>query len=203
MNVALQPIDEDEMASIFRGIEEHDREKAVELDPTTRRASFEEIDPGYEAETAQEEARRCMSCGCTAAVGCSVRRFATEYEADPTRFLGARRRYERDESHAEVIYEPGKCILCDACVRIAADAHETLGVALVGRGFQVAMGVPFDRPLSEGLRQVAEKCAEACPTGALDLRRNRSCDLAGCGAGGPGGGEQLVTLGGGVRKPVS
>jgi NADH dehydrogenase/NADH:ubiquinone oxidoreductase subunit G len=141
-----------------------------------------------------EEARRCMSCGCTAAVGCSVRRYATEYGADPTRFLGARRRYERDESHSEVIYEPGKCILCDACVRIAAEANETLGVALIGRGFQVAMGVPFERPLSEGLREVAERCAAACPTGALEIRSLRSCDLAGC------GGETLVTLGGGRRS---
>ena len=137
-----------------------------------------------------------MSCGCTAAVGCDVRRFATEYGADTTRFLGARRRYDRDVSHPEVVYEPGKCILCDACVRIAAEANETLGVALIGRGFQVAMGVPFDRPLSEGLREVAEKCADACPTGALDLKRFRSCDLAGCGGGAGDGGEKLVTLGG-------
>lgn len=200
INVVMQPIDQQELADIFRNIEEHSQEKVTDLELEERRASFSEIDPGYDKETAREEARRCMSCGCTAAVGCSVRRFATEYGADPTRFLGARRRYDRDDSHPEVVYEPGKCILCDACVRIAAEANEILGVALVGRGFQVAMGVPFDRPLSEGLRQVAEKCAEACPTGALDLRRFRSCDLAGCGGG--GGGDQLVTLGGRRTHPV-
>jgi formate dehydrogenase major subunit len=196
VNVMMEPIDDRELADIFRGIEEHSQEAVTGLGMADRRTSFVEIDPGYDGETAREEARRCMSCGCTAAVGCDVRRFATEYGADPTRFLGARRRYDRDISHPEVVYEPGKCILCDACVRIAAEAGETLGVALIGRGFQVAMGVPFDRPLSEGLRKVAERCAEACPTGALDLRRFRSCDLAGCGGGGDGGGEQLVTLGG-------
>ena len=200
VNVMMQPIDEQELADIFRGIEEHSQEEVSGLEMGERRASFSEIDPGYDKDTAREEARRCMSCGCTAAVGCSVRRFATEYGADPTRFLGARRRYDRDDSHPEVVYEPGKCILCDACVRIAAEANETLGVALVGRGFQVAMGVPFDRPLSEGLLEVAEKCAEACPTGALDLRRFRSCDLAGCGGG--SGADQLVTLGGRRTDPV-
>jgi NADH dehydrogenase/NADH:ubiquinone oxidoreductase subunit G len=118
-----------------------------------------------------------------------VRRYATEYGADPARFLGARRRLERDDSHPEISYEPGKCILCDACVRIAEEAAEPLGVALIGRGFQVAMGVPFDEPLSEGLREAAERCAAACPTGALSLRRDRACDLAGC------GGDRLVPLG--------
>ncbi|MCP4654593.1 MAG: hypothetical protein GY856_04135 [bacterium] len=38
---------------------------------------------------------------------------------------------------------------------------------IIGRGFDVAMAVPFYEPLSEGLRQVARRCAEACPTGAL------------------------------------
>jgi formate dehydrogenase major subunit len=196
INVMMRPIDDGELAEIFRDIERNSQVTVSALPPGVRRTSFTEIDPGYDSETAREEARRCMSCGCTAAVGCAVRRYATEYEADPTRFLGARRRYERDETHAEVVYEPGKCILCDACVRIAAAANETLGVALVGRGFQVAMGVPFDQPLSDGLREVAERCAEACPTGALELRRLRSCDLAACGGSGGGGGDQLVTLGG-------
>jgi predicted molibdopterin-dependent oxidoreductase YjgC len=88
-----------------------------------------------------------------------------------------RRRFSQDLSHPEIIYEPGKCIMCDACVRIAADAGETLGIATVGRGFDVAVAAPFGKPLSEGLRKVAERCAEACPSGALALRTARACDL--------------------------
>ena len=195
VNVAMQPIDEQELAEIFRDIERLSRQPSAVLDQAERRTSFDEIDGGLDMDSAILEAKRCMSCGCTAAVGCRVRRFATEYEADPTRFLGARRRYEQDDSHPEVLYEPGKCILCDACVRIAEEASEPLGVALIGRGFQVAMGVPFDLSLAEGLREVAERCAEACPTGALEIRRMRSCDLAGCGR------NQLVTLGGQRAKP--
>lgn len=201
VNVMMQPIDEQELAAIFRNIEQHPQEHSRTLTVAQRQASFEEIVDSLDRNTAMDEAKRCMSCGCTAAAGCSVRRWATEYGADPTRFLGARRRYERDDSHPEVVYEPGKCILCDACVRIAEQSSETLGVALIGRGFQVAMGVPFDRPLSEGLREVAEACAAACPTGALEMRRLRSCDLAGCGG---GGGDQLVTLGGqGIKSGTS
>jgi NADH dehydrogenase/NADH:ubiquinone oxidoreductase subunit G len=106
-----------------------------------------------------------------------VRSLATEYGADPYRFAGARRRFSQDLSHPEIVYEPGKCICCDACVRIAAAAGEDRGLAMIGRGFDVAVAVPFGQPLSSALRKVARQCAEACPTGALALRAARSCDL--------------------------
>ena len=81
------------------------------------------------------------------------------------------------------MYEPGKCVMCDACVRIAAAAGEELGLSIVGRGFDVSVAVPFGAPLSLGLRRVARQCAEACPTGAhIAGPRNiraRDVDLAG------------------------
>lgn len=189
VNVLMQPLDELEMAAIFRDIDRRARVDEPRIDLKARSRSFAEIKVGLQPSSAMEEARRCMSCGCSAAAGCRVRRYATEYGAEPTRFLGARRRYQRDDTHPLIDYEPGKCILCDACVRIATAAAEPLGVALIGRGFQVAMGVPFERPLAEGLLAVAERCAEACPTGALQIRRLRSCDLAGCGR------DRLIPLG--------
>ena len=50
-------------------------------------------------------------------------------------------------------------------------------LAMIGRGFDVAVAPPFGKPLSEGLRKTARQCAEACPTGALALRTARSCDF--------------------------
>ena len=122
-----------------------------------------------------------QSVGAEALEGCLMRHYATAYQVDPTRFAGERRRFSQDETHPDVVYEPGKCILCDICVSIAAEAGEKLGIATIGRGFKVAMGVPFDKPLSEGLRLAARRAAECCPTGALALRSARSCDLGACG----------------------
>ena len=181
-NVAMHPIDDEERAALFRAIERRPRAAAEMLDPAQRRDSFAEVDGGLTPVQALDESRRCLSCGCRQAeAGCSLRDLATQLGADPTRFLGARRRFERDTSHPYIVYEPGKCILCDACVRIAAEAGEEIGLAIVGRGFDVAVGVPFDRPLAEGLRKVAQRCAAACPTGALALRTARACDLESCG----------------------
>jgi formate dehydrogenase major subunit len=166
--IAMRPVDDAERAAMFRGIER-------------RMRSFDKVGSGLSDEDAVREARRCLTCGCRKADCCLVRTLATEYGVDVYRFAGARRRFSQDLSHPEVIYEPGKCICCDACVRIAAAADERPGLAMIGRGFDVAVAVPFGQPLSSGLRKVAQQCAEACPTGALALRTARSCDACSLG----------------------
>ena len=179
--VSMKPMDDEERAAIFREIEQSSRVATPTLDLDRRRTSFDEVDLGLGDEQAWRESLRCLSCNCRKADGCTLRRYATEYRADPLRFLGQRRRFDQDTSHPEIIYEPGKCIMCDACVRIAAEAGEKLGLSIHGRGFDVTVAVPFDQPLSEGLREAARRCAEACPTGAIALRTARSCDLDACG----------------------
>jgi ferredoxin len=174
--IAMRPVDDAERAAIFRGIEKAARVRTPEIAMARRLASFDEVRGGLPATDAAREARRCLTCGCLKADCCLVRSLATEYGADADRYPGARRRFSRDVSHPEIVYEPGKCISCDACVRIAAAAGETLGLAAIGRGFDVRVGVPFGQPLSEGLRKVARQCAAACPSGALALRSARSCD---------------------------
>ena len=179
--IAMRPIDDAERAAIFRAIEKAARVRAPEIPMERRLASFDEVEGRLPDEDAVREARRCLTCGCRKADCCLVRSLATEYGVDVYRFAGARRRFSQDLSHPEVIYEPGKCICCDACVRIAAAAGEKPGLAMIGRGFDVAVAVPFGQPLSSGLRKVARECAEACPTGALALRTARSCDACALG----------------------
>jgi formate dehydrogenase major subunit len=174
--IAMKPMDDAERAAILRAIEKAARVPMPEIPMERRRTSFDEVENGLPEVDAQREARRCMTCGCRKADCCLIRTLATEYQADVYRFTGARRRFSQDNSHPEIIYEPGKCISCDACVRIAASAGEPLGLAMIGRGFDVAVAAPFGQPLSEGLREVGLRCAAACPTGALALRTARACD---------------------------
>jgi formate dehydrogenase major subunit len=176
-DVALRPIDDQERAAILRAVEKRPRLHGVQLSIERRVESFEEIESGLGEADAVREARRCLTCGCRKAECCDLRQLATEYDADPVRFAGARRRFSRDASHPSIVYEPGKCIMCDACVRLAARADEPLGLAIVGRGFDVRVGVPFDRPLAEALTRVAVECAAACPTGALAVRGQSACDF--------------------------
>jgi formate dehydrogenase major subunit len=176
-DMAMRPVDDAERAAIFRAIEQASRARVPELPREHRIATFAEIESGLSASDALREARRCLSCGCRKADCCSVRTLAAANGADPEHFSGGRRRFTQDLSHPDIVYEPGKCIMCDACVRIASEAGEPLGLSMVGRGFDVTIAVPFGQPLSEGLRTAARRCAEACPTGALALRTSRACDF--------------------------
>jgi formate dehydrogenase major subunit len=174
--IVMRPVDDAERAAIFRAIEKAARVPIPRIPMEQRLATFDEVELGLPLEEAAREARRCLSCGCRKQNCCLVRSLANEYEADVYRFAGARRRFSQDLSHPEIVYEPGKCVSCDACVRIAAAAGEPLGLAMTGRGFDVAVAVPFGKPLAEGLRFAAQRCAEACPTGALAIRTARPCD---------------------------
>ena len=135
---------------------------------------------------AAAEARRCLRCDCGARADCRLRELAERFgaatsrgrrargDAAGTSAVPARRRFRRILEHPDILYEPGKCIQCGRCIRIARAEGEELGLAFQGRGFEVRVGVPFGGSLAEGLRKAALKCAAACPTGAMvpvDRRR--------------------------------
>ncbi len=121
-------------------------------------------------EQARTEAARCLHCDCGKPNDCRLRRYAEAYGVKGKRFSGYRQKLQRHAQHGDVIYEPGKCILCGLCVRIAAEAGEDIGLTFIGRGFDVRVGVPLNKSMAEALAKTARQCVEACPTGALVLK---------------------------------
>jgi len=122
---------------------------------------------GFTDDQARREAGRCLHCDCRKVDNCRLRDRSYQYGARSTRYKGDRRSFVQHVQHPEVIYEPGKCIDCGLCIQIAAKEGEKLGLAFVGRGFDVRVAVPFDYSMARALERASAKCVEACPTGAL------------------------------------
>jgi ferredoxin len=125
---------------------------------------------GLSATEAASEASRCLHCDCRSTGHCALQHYAQLYAADAGRFRGAHRDFEQQAQPCGILFEPGKCILCGICVRLAEDAAEPLGLTFVGRGFKVRVAAPFDETIERGLQKVAAECVRHCPTGALTMK---------------------------------
>jgi len=163
-----------EREELLRGIETAPRVGPHVLGASDRRESFVEVEQGLSDDQARREAGRCLQCDCLARDDCKLRRYATQYGVELSLYRGDSRPFARDASHPLIVYESGKCILCGLCVRIAEQAGDAPGMSFTRRGFAGRAAVPFGESVAEGLSpETARRVAEACPTGALALKRVR------------------------------
>ncbi|GAB4332067.1 MAG: formate dehydrogenase subunit alpha [Calditrichia bacterium] len=151
----------------FSAIPKTQRAKMPVRDPEERKKDFNEIELGFNAEQAFNEAIRCLECGCQAFYDCDLQRHATEYEANQINFSGEYHDVPVDNSHPFIQIELNKCILCGRCVRIC---DEVMGIGVFGfvqRGFDAKVKPTLESPLAESACISCGQCVETCPTGAI------------------------------------
>lgn len=125
---------------------------------------------GLSTEEVKTEASRCLHCDCRKIESCKLREYSNQYKAVQKRFSYDERKTVRKQFHKTIVYEPEKCIKCGICVRLTAKYQEKYGFTYIGRGFDVEIGIPFNENINKGLKLIAEKVADECPTGALGKR---------------------------------
>jgi formate dehydrogenase major subunit len=151
----------------FAGEEKIARHEQPELGMNERVCTFKEVELCFSENAAVEEAKRCLSCDCAAVDDCLLRQYGMEYGADPARFEGKKRDYSLDDSHPDLVREPGKCILCGQCVQVCRDVKELRVFTFSGRGLDASVKPYLGLQLGETVCDGCLKCVEVCPTGAL------------------------------------
>ena len=127
---------------------------------------------GFSDEAAKGVARRCLHCDCRKSDACRLRDWADECGATQHRYPGIERKAIRlVMDHEDVVFDPGKCILCRLCVQATEKAGERLGLTVLGRGFDSRISVPFAASLTEAIEKTAARCVEVCPTGAISWKK--------------------------------
>lgn len=126
---------------------------------------------GYSNEEAVREAGRCLHCDCRKEEHCRLRDASNACGATQQAYAGIERKhFQKIMQHADIVYEPGKCIKCGLCVQVTARTAKQFGLGFIGRGFDVQIAVPFNESLGKALEKDARRCVEVCPTGALSDR---------------------------------
>ena len=137
------------------------------LAPEVRNKNFDEVSLGFTEEEAQEEAKRCLECGCREYFKCKLLKVAQRYDIMPERFKGVMpQKYTHDEN-AFIERNTAKCILCGLYVRSCREAMNLSSTGLLGRGFTTDVSPAFSLPLDQTNCNNCGLCVQLCPTGSL------------------------------------
>ena len=178
----------------FVGVAKKARATMPELPAGARRNNFEEVDLGFSEETAVQEAKRCLSCGCIDAFECKLREYATEYGVDISNLESRQeKKFEIDETHPHIIVDPNKCINCRRCMRNCSEYQCSDAIELEPLEFDQKGKATFFGPVINDNCVSCGLCVSNCPTGALIEKTKKrpgpfhlettptTCSVCGCG----------------------
>lgn len=143
------------------------KEKMPELPVAERIRTLDEVETGFTEGQMMTEASRCLECGCTAYFDCDLRKQASDFGVDITRFLGDVRKHKIDMDHPFIALDPNKCINCGRCVRTCSEILKISALGFVYRGFKSVVKPSMEKRLLQTNCISCGNCVAACPTGAI------------------------------------
>jgi formate dehydrogenase major subunit len=159
----------------FAGTLKLPRLKKALRDAEVRRGDFEEINLGLTESEAKREASRCLECGCHAYLDCRLIKYSNQYDAKKEKYkslLPQDAKHTKKEIGDFISLNNEKCILCGLCVRICEEVAKKTLFGFMNRGYNTVVDLFYD-DLCEADCRACQKCAEACPTGALAAKRRQ------------------------------
>lgn len=151
----------------FAGINVKLREKMPERPPEICSQDFDEIKLGFTENMARQEARRCLSCGCSAYDRCDLKRLCLDHGVDPNKTgMGTVPLYTKDLNHPVIAVDLNKCIFCQRCMNSCEyDALQVTATSFDEQDRPVGLQLIFNDKCTN-----CGKCVDNCSTGALNKK---------------------------------
>ena len=164
----------------FRDEERSPRAKMPVRPAEERRNDFKEINLGFPEEVARKEAARCLECGCHDYEDCKLIHYANVIDGTdgicPERIKGEKHPNFKETELVSIERNQGKCILCGICTRTCDEEVGKGILSQLERGFKTVINpVYIDSAELAGCPD-CNKCASACPTGALKILSGKNFD---------------------------
>ncbi len=153
--------------SEFAQMKRIDKERMAEMAVGERVKGQAEVELGFTDAQVANETARCLECGCTAYFDCDLRKYATAFGVDISKFTGDTRKFKVDASHPLITLDPNKCINCGRCVRTCSEILRISALGFVNRGFKSVVKPSMEKSLLQTNCVSCGNCIAACPTGAI------------------------------------
>jgi len=166
-----QSLSKDDLVLIKEPVERK-RAELEYISDKQRTNSFKETNKTLTEEEVKKEAERCIECSCSYKEDCKLKDYSEEYKAHPEAMVGEKIRFDYDMRHPEIIRDPGKCIKCEACIKVCKEVVNKYLLEFKERGYYTRVGTELEKPLPVDCKDCGE-CIEVCPVGALDWKEKK------------------------------
>ena len=166
-----QSLTEDELVLINEPVE-RERAHLEYISDDKRINTFAETNKTLTEQEVIEEAERCIECSCSYKEDCQLKDYSEEYKAHPEAMVGEKVLFDYDMRHPEIIRDPGKCVRCEACIKVCKEIVNEYLLEFKDRGYYTNVGTEFGKPLPTDCTECGE-CIDICPVGALDWKSTK------------------------------